>query len=120
MERRFELLSYTASRLLASNKPQQLVEELCLKVIEYLDCDAFFNFLVDEAAGRLHRNACAGIPEETARTIEWLDYGIAICGCAARDACRLVAENIPETPDVRTELVKSFGIKAYACHPLME
>jgi PAS domain S-box-containing protein len=29
-----------------------------------------------------------------------------------------VAEHIPTTPDVRTELVKSFGIKAYACHPL--
>ena len=117
---RLELLSYTASRLLASEKPQQIVEELCQKVMKFLDCDAFFNFLVDETAGRLHLNACAGIPKETARTIEWLDYGVAICGCAARDACRLVAENIPETPDVRTELVKSFGIKAYACHPLME
>ncbi|MHB9096392.1 MAG: PAS domain S-box protein [Syntrophales bacterium] len=117
---RLELLSYTASRLLASDKPQQLVEELCRKVMEFLDCDAFFNFLVDEAAGRLHLNACAGIPEETVREIEWLDYGVAVCGCAARDACRIVAENIPITPDVRTELVKSFGIKAYACHPLME
>jgi signal transduction histidine kinase len=29
-----------------------------------------------------------------------------------------VCENIPVTPDPRTELVKSFGIKAYACHPL--
>ncbi|MHB8910567.1 MAG: PAS domain S-box protein [Syntrophales bacterium] len=117
---RLELLSYTASRLLASDKPQQLVEELCLKVMEFLDCDAFFNFLVDENAGRLHLNACAGIPEEAVREIEWLDYGVAVCGCAARDACRIVAENIPMTPDVRTELVKSFGIKAYACHPLME
>jgi PAS domain S-box-containing protein len=45
---------------------------------------------------------------------------MAVCGCAARDACRIVAENIPTTTDVRTELVKSFGIKAYACHPLME
>ena len=115
-----ELLSYTASRLLASDKPQQIVEELCLKVMKFLDCDAFFNFLVDEAAGRLHLNACAGIPKETMREIEWLDYGVAVCGCAARDACRIVAENIPTTPDVRTELVKSFGIKAYACHPLMD
>ena len=117
---RLELLTYTAGRLLASETPQQLVKELCLKVMEFLDCDAFFNFLVDEAAGRLHLNACAGIPEETAREIEWLDYGVAVCGCAARDGCRIVAENIPVTPDVRTELVKSFGIKAYACHPLMK
>jgi len=43
---------------------------------------------------------------------------VAVCGCAARDASRIVCENIPVTPDPRTELVKSFGIKAYACHPL--
>jgi len=117
---RLELLSYTASRLLASDNPQQIVEELCLKVMAFVDCDAFFNFLVDETVGRLHLNACAGIPKESMREIKWLDYGVAVCGCAARDACRIVAENIPATPDVRTELVKSYGIKAYACHPLMQ
>lgn len=117
---RLQILSYTAGRLLASDKPQLLVEELCTRVMEFLDCQTFFNFLVDESAGRLHLNACAGIPPETAREIEWLEYGVAVCGCAARDACRIVAENIPSTPDTRTELVKSFGIKAYACHPLMQ
>lgn len=117
---RLEILSYTAGRLLASDKPQQLVVELCTRVMEFLDCQAFFNFLVDEDAGRLHLNAYAGIPPEAAREMEWLEYGVAVCGCVARDKCRIVAENIPTTPDVRTELVKSFGIKAYACHPLME
>jgi DNA-binding response OmpR family regulator len=117
---RQEILFYTAGRLLASDNPQELVEELCLKVMEFLDCQAFFNFLADDAAGRLHLNACAGISPEKKREIEWLDYGIAVCGCAARDGCRIVAERIQETPDVRTELVKSFGIMAYACHPLME
>ncbi len=116
---RLEILSYTAGRLLASDHPQRIVEELCRKVMTFLDCQAFFNFLVDESAGRLHLNACAGIPAETAREIEWLDYGVAVCGCAARDACRIIAEDIPSTPDARTELVKSFGIKAYACHPLL-
>ncbi len=60
-----------------------------------------------------------GIPEEEARKIEWLDYGTAVCGCAARDACRIVAEEIPTTPDPRTELVRSYGVQAYACHPLI-
>jgi PAS domain S-box-containing protein len=115
---RFELLSETASELLATDKPQEIVNELCEKVMAHLDCDAFFNYLVDVQKGCLHLNAYAGIPEEAGREIEWLDYGIAVCGCAARDASRIVCENIPETPDIRTEVVKSFGIKAYACHPL--
>ena len=36
----------------------------------------------------------AGIPEEEARRIEWLDYGVAVCGCVARDGVRIVAEDI--------------------------
>jgi signal transduction histidine kinase len=117
-ESSFKLLSETSSRLLASQNPQAIVQELCLKVMEHLDCHAFFNFLVDEAMGKLHLNACAGIPEEEAQKIQWLDYGVAVCGCAARDGKRIVTEDIFNTPDVRTELVKSYGIQAYACHPL--
>jgi signal transduction histidine kinase len=118
-EARFRLLSETAGRLLATDDPQSIVNELCRGVMAYIDCHAFFNFLVDEEAGRLHLNACAGIPDEEARKLEWLDYGVAVCGCAARDAVRIVAEDIFHTPDPRTELVKSYGIQAYACHPLI-
>lgn len=116
---RFALLAQSAETLLQTDEPQQVVEELCREVMEHVDCHVFFNFLVDEGAGRLHLNACAGIPPEEARRIEWLDYGTAVCGCAARDACRIVAEHIPSTPDPRTELVKSYGVRAYACHPIL-
>ena len=83
------------------------------------DCDVFFNFLRDEQEWRLHLNAWAGIPAEAAHRIEWLDYGVAVCGCAAQDGCRIVAEDIQTTADVRTELVKSYGVQAYACQPLV-
>jgi len=116
---RFEILSETVSQLLGTDELQSVVNELCQKIMTFLDCHAFFNYLVDEEKGRLHLNAYAGIPKEAGKEIEWLDYGVAVCGCAARDACRLVMEDILNTPDVRTELVKSFGIKAYACHPLI-
>ncbi|HSB35077.1 MAG TPA: ATP-binding protein [Nitrospirota bacterium] len=116
---RFELLAATAEELLQSQDPQRSVESLCKKVMSYLDCDVFFNFLIDEQEGRLHLNACAGIPEEEIRRIEWLDFGTAVCGCVARDGERIIAEHIPRTHDERTELLKSFGITAYCCHPLL-
>jgi len=117
-EARSKLLSETAGRLLESPDPQRIVNSLCREVMEHLDCHVFFNFLVDELGHRLHLNAFAGIPEEEAKRIEWLDYGIAVCGCVARDGERIIAEDIFRTPDVRTELVKSYGVQAYACHPL--
>lgn len=116
--KRFELLAHTAEELLQSPDPQGIVNSLCRKVMDYLDCHIFFNFLSAEEEGRLRLNAYLGIPEEEARKIRRLDYGVAVCGCAARDSCRIVAEHIPTTPDPRTDLVRSYGIKAYACHPL--
>jgi len=116
---RFELLAHTAGDLLQSRNPQRLVNTLCREVMEHLDCQVFFNFLTDDASGRLRLNGYAGIPEEEAGKIEWLDYGVAVCGWVAREAPRMVAERIPTTPDPRTDLVKSYGIKAYACHPLL-
>jgi PAS domain S-box-containing protein len=119
-EARFRLLSRTAEELLTARRPQEHIDTLAARVMTQLDCQCFFNFLVaDELPGRLKLNAWAGIPEDEARRIEWLDYGVAVCGCVARDGVRIVAEHIPTTPDVRTELVKSYGIKAYACHPLV-
>jgi len=118
-ETRFRLLSTTAGRLLGSDDPQTIVEGLCRDVMAHLDCQAFFNFLVDDKAGRLRLNVCAGIPDEDARAIKWLDYGVAVCGCVARDRIRIIANDIFHTPDVRTDLIKSYGIQAYCCHPLM-
>jgi PAS domain S-box-containing protein len=116
---KFELLSNTSGRLLATEDPQGLVKELCGEVMTFLDCQVFFNFVVDETSGRLHLNAYAGIPENEAQTLEWLDFGTAVCGCVARDQQRIVAEDIFNTDDLRTDLIKSFGIQAYCCHPLM-
>jgi PAS domain S-box-containing protein len=118
-KRRQELLAEVVGRLLASDDPQGIMDELARRVMGKLDCHVYSSFLVEEREGRLHLNACAGIDGETARTIEWLDFGDSVSGCAARDGCRVVAENIRETEDPRTELLRSNGIQAYACHPLL-
>ena len=62
-----------------------------------------------------------GPASRTKRRAAWngCDYGEAVCGCAARDGCRIVSEDILNTNDPRTDLVRSYGIQAYACHPLL-
>jgi PAS domain S-box-containing protein len=116
---RFALLSETAGRLLESEKPQEIMEDLCRKVMAHLECHSCFHHLVDEEKQRLRLNAYAGIPAEEARKIEWLNFGEAACGCAARDGERTVMEHIPETPDPRADFLHSCGLKAYASHPLL-
>jgi PAS domain S-box-containing protein len=116
---RLDLLAETASRLLASASPQQEVEGLCQEVMAFLGCEVFFHCIADETRGCLHLSAYAGIPAAEAKRNEWVDYGEAVCGCAAREGHRIVTEHVQTRVDPRTELVKSYGIQAYACHPLV-
>ncbi len=117
--RRSELLSQTAARLLESPDPQSVVEELCRDVLAFLDCQVFFNYLIDERSGRLRLNAYAGISEQDAESIAWMDQGQAICGCVARDARRIIAERISSGEDPRAAPARAFGIEACCCHPLV-
>jgi PAS domain S-box-containing protein len=116
---RYEILSATAARLLESEDPQAVVDELCRRIMGHLDCQVYFNFLVDREAGKLRLNACGGIPEPDAERLRWLDFGAAVCGYVAEQGVRVVAEDITAHPDPRTDLVAGYGVRAYACHPLM-
>ncbi len=115
---RYALLADTAGALLSSPNPEALAEHLCRKVMEYLECDLFVNYLADETHQCLRLNACAGIPAAEVQKIQALKYGVAVCGCVARDHQRIIAEAIQTTPDERTALVRSYGVRAYCCHPL--
>ncbi|NPV89634.1 MAG: PAS domain S-box protein [Firmicutes bacterium] len=117
-QQRDELLSTVASRLLSSEDPRAIIEELCHKTMDHLGCEVFFNYMEDREKGCLHLNAYAGLPGEEARKIEWLDYGSAVCGRVALDGQRIIVENIHKTSDPRMELVRSYGLMAYVCYPL--
>lgn len=109
-EMRFRLMSDIAGRLLASENPQILVNELCEKVLEHLGCHAFFNYLVDEGEDKLRLNAYAGISAEEARKIDSTHFVTTARGSVSR---------ILPAPDVKAEPLTSSGIQALACHPLM-
>jgi PAS domain S-box-containing protein len=115
---RMRLLADTAAQLLAAPDPLDAVNELCREVMEFLDYQMFFVFLADEQADRMHLEAYAGIGEDQAGEMEWLEHGSAFCGCRIPDGEVPVAENIGASADPRLELVRKLGAKAFACHPL--
>ncbi len=116
---RLDVLSETASQLLKTESPEAVVQSLCRRVMEFVNCQVFFNYLVDEGKQQLHLNAYAGIPEDEAGRIEWLDFGTAVSGRAALQGRPIVCAHVLEKSQPGTELVKSYGVQAYACHPLI-
>lgn len=116
---RLLILSETASKLLETGNPQEVIDKLCNKVMKFLDCEVFFNYLIDDNNCMLFLNSYAGIPVATASKIKFLDKGGSICGCVASTGTRIISEDILNNGDERASLVRSFGIQAYACHPLL-
>jgi signal transduction histidine kinase len=96
-----------------------MVDAICRRVMQHLDCQLFLNFLADDQQEKLVLNAWAGISVEDSRRIEWLDYGSAVCGCVAQAGSPAVIEDLTHSTDPRTELIRSYGVQAYAVHPLM-
>ncbi len=116
---RLELLAEVSSQLLATQQPQEIVDSLCRRVVQHLDCQVFFNYLVDEQQNKLRLNSSEGVSPETAREIEWLEYGSEVCGCTACDPSGTAAKHIQATVQPRAEFVRALGIRAYACRPLL-
>lgn len=117
-EARFKLLSKTAEQLLRSENPQAVIDEICTAVMQHLGCDCFFNFIADGKNARLRLNACAGIDDSEKRSLERLEVGAAVCGRAVQTGEPIVVEDVLHRDDPMTDLLRSFAIHSYACHPL--
>jgi len=111
------LTSEAAAELLRSDNPEAVVEDICRKAMADLDCQFFFNFLLDEHTGCLRLNAFTGLPEEEARKLEQLDLGQVIGGSLARSSESASASS---ARDLRAQLRDSYSVTAYCCHPMVE
>jgi PAS domain S-box-containing protein len=116
---RLDLVADSVGVLLRTETPRAAVNAICHKVMAFLDCQAFFNYLLDEQVGRLRLNAFAGISGKEAREVEWLEIGEGICGAVARDGRPIVVCDIENTSRTDTVLFKTWGLRAYASHPLV-
>ena len=116
---KLDILAESARLLLSPEKPERIVQTVGERVMRYLNCHAFFNYLIDESGKRMQLNAYAGITPEDAERIEFLNLGEAVCGQVARDGKRIVISDVLNTEDQRSSLIRSFGVSGYVCHPLI-
>jgi PAS domain S-box-containing protein len=116
---RLELLSDALSHLLKAQKPKDMVREVFRKVADHLRVDTYFNFLVDESGTKLLLHSAAGLPQDVLDSIKEIAFGEAICGTVAQIRQPIVATHIQESSNAKADLVRRFGIRAYACQPLI-
>jgi PAS domain S-box-containing protein len=116
---RLRLLWEAASVLLTTEEPDAMMRGLFAKLAPHFGLDTYFNFMVNEAGDALGLESCLGIAEEAARSIRRLEFGQAVCGAVAQTRQPITATYIQQSDDPRVQLVKGFGIRVYACNPLL-
>jgi len=116
---KLDILAESARLLLSTEKPEHIVRIVGERVMRYLHCHVFFNYLIDDTGKGMQLNACAGIPPEDVERVQYLHLGEAVCGQVARDGERIVIHDICGNDDERCRLVRTFGVSGYACHPIL-
>jgi PAS domain S-box-containing protein len=117
--KRLQLLFNTANDLLSSQEPMALLDSVFGKLREQIGLDIYFNYLVEDNSQVMRLKSYTGFSEELAKEVEWLKFGQAVCGAVAQGRCPIYLENVQESTDPKTELIRSLGVNAYYSYPLI-
>ena len=117
--KRLKLLFDTANDLLSSQQPVVLIDSVYQKLRDQIGLDIYFNYLVVDNSQLMRLESYSGISQEIAKEIECLAFGEAVCGSVALSRHPIAVENVQQSTDPQTELIRSLGITAYYAYPLL-
>lgn len=119
--RRDAILRETAALLLKGEDPDRTVlPKLYRALSAERIVDASLGFVVtDQESTTMKLGFVQGLPEDVVQRCLTLDFGQAICGTVAQTRLPIHATNIQKSLDPLSELVRSAGMTAYACQPLV-
>ncbi|MEH2070868.1 MAG: PAS domain S-box protein [Nostoc sp.] len=118
---RLKLLSETASDLLSTERPLDLMNTLFSKLSAQMDLDFYFQYLIEthENKQKLHLVAWNGITEEVFQAIEYLEFNQGMGGLIAQERRQIVVNDVPHSNYLNADILCGLGITAYAGQPLI-
>ncbi|MDY6900791.1 MAG: GAF domain-containing sensor histidine kinase, partial [Cyanobacteriota bacterium] len=116
---RLELLFDTNSYLISSKQPEELIEILYDDIAEKLGLDCYLYYLADRNSQEIKLASYSGITFSQAKDLELQKFGQGIFGTVASKLRAVNLENVQQSKDLDTEPIRSNGILAYYCCPLI-
>ncbi|WP_375515813.1 PAS domain S-box protein, partial [uncultured Nostoc sp.] len=117
--KRLNLLFDTANDLLSSQEPVLLIDSVYRKLRDQIEIEVYLNYLVEDNSQVMRLGSYSGISQEIAKEIEWLAVGEGVSSGVAQKRHPLAVENVQQSTDPNTELIRSLGITAYYAYPLL-
>ena len=119
VNQRLGFLYAMSSSLLIHKQPNQFINGLFGQLSQQLQLEVYLNYLFDHDRQTLHLHSHSGISESEALAVECLALGQSICGAVAQQRSAIVIERVQQSDAPQAELVRSIGITAYACYPVL-
>lgn len=119
-ERRSEILEDTAARLAAGEDPDKVVMPALFKALAAERIvDATLGYIVTDMEEGMKLGFMEGFDRAMVQRCLTLDFGQAVCGTVAVTRRPMHVTNIQKSLDPLADLVRSVGVTAYACEPLV-
>jgi PAS domain S-box-containing protein len=116
---RLRMLSTSATNLLMNEPDDRMLRSLFDELAHHVGADIFMHYQLNGDPTTLHLAAYKGITEAVAGNLRALQAGNSICGQVAQTQSRIVIDNVQASSGDNTELIRSLGMSAFACHPLI-
>lgn len=116
---RLKLVFDTTNDLISFQHPEELIEVLYSEIADQLGLDCYLYYLADSNYQRIQLNSYSGITYSQAKDFQQQKFGQGISGTVALQRCAMNIENVPQSNDLETESIRSLGVLAYYCCPLI-
>ncbi len=115
---RLRLLWEAAAVLLTTEEPETLIRALFLRIAPHLELDVYLNHMQREAGAPLELFSFAGVSPEVAGQVAKIPQDSVLCGDVAQTHEPFAVSFIQSSQEPEHALLKSLGLRAYACVPL--
>lgn len=119
-DRRRQILAEVSAALLAGRDPDtEVMPSLFRSLVMERIVDATLGYVVTDLDEGMTLGFMEGFDRATIQRCLTLDFGQAVCGTVAVNRRPMHVTDIQQSLDPIAELVRSAGINAYACEPLI-
>ncbi|WP_059000222.1 sensor histidine kinase [Leptolyngbya sp. NIES-2104] len=118
---KLNLLYDTTRDLLLAEDPIALLDNLYERLSVQLELDLYFNYLVTprQEDSYLKLASSYGLTTDQKAEFAHLEIGQAVCGTAVKNGAQICLADVQNSTLEQAILVRSIGITAYSCQPLI-
>lgn len=116
---RIGLLHEAAAQLLSTTGTEEQIRQIYKKVGGFFGADIFLEYATEASSTNRQLVVSGGISSDTEFRLKHLPFAEAYCHTIPEQKKAVRACNVQQSDDPSLQIMKTAGVRAYTCHPLL-